>query len=210
MDTDNTINYFNGANSSSDSKFDLNQTGAAFVFNNTNINSPWRKFTLGVAYDKISNFENAWNVRGVNTNAQSIGDYFLGYAQGLRLDQISAFEDESLSSAYADINSTYGFGNQQGFLGFESYIVEPNSNDDANTLYYSNIVGNNFDQEYTYASTGYNGKFSFNASTQYGDNFYFGLSLNSHFINYEKFTDLYETNTNAVLYQRVLGQFLIQ
>ncbi|MBJ7881016.1 OmpP1/FadL family transporter [Gelidibacter salicanalis] len=197
LDTNNTINYFNGANSSSDSKFDLNQTGAAFVFNNTNINSPWRKFTLGVAYDKISNFENAWNVRGVNTNAQSIGDYFLGYAQGLRLDQISAFEDESLSSAYADINSTYGFGNQQGFLGFESYIVEPNSNDDANTLYYSNIVGNNFDQEYTYASTGYNGKFSFNASTQYGDNFYFGLNLNSHFINYEKFTDLYETNTNA-------------
>jgi long-subunit fatty acid transport protein len=197
LSTKNDINYFNGSSSSSDSKFDLNQTGAAFVFNNTNSDSPWRKFSLGVAYDKISNFENSWNVRGINTNSGTIGDYFLGYAQGLRLDQISALDGESLSTAYSEINSAYGFGNQQGFLGFESYIVEPASNDDGNTLYSSNIVGNNFDQEYTYASTGYNGKFSFNASTQYGDNFYFGLNLNSHFINYEKFTDLYETNANA-------------
>lgn len=197
LSTKNGINYFNGSSSSSDSKFDLNQTGAAFVFNNTNPNSPWRKFSLGVAYDKISNFENSWSVRGTNTNSRSIANYFLGYAQGLRLDQISALDGESLSTAYSEINRAYGFGNQQGFLGFESYIVEPASNDDGNTLYSSNIVGNNFDQEYTYAATGYNGKFSFNASAQYGDNFYFGLNLNSHFINYDKFTDLYETNVNA-------------
>lgn len=197
LSTKNGINYFNGSSSSSDSKFDLNQTGAAFVFNNTNPNSPWRKFSLGVAYDKISNFENSWNVRGTNTNSTSIANYFLGYAQGLRLDQISALNGESLSTAYSEINRAYGFGNQQGFLGFESYIVEPASNDDGNTLYSSNIVGNNFDQEYTYASTGYNGKFSFNASAQYDDNFHFGLNLNSHFINYDKFTDLYETNVNA-------------
>lgn len=197
LSTKNDITYFNGVNASSVSKFDLNQIGAAFVFTNTNANSPWRKFTLGVAYDKISNFDNAWTIRGVNTNSQSIGDYFLGYAQGLRLDQISALDDVSLSRAYSEINKAYGFGNQQGFLGFESYIVEPNSDDDSNTSYSSNIVGNNFDQEYTYAATGYNGKFSFNAATQYGDNFYFGLNLNSHFINYDKFTDLYETNANA-------------
>ncbi|TDU34171.1 long-subunit fatty acid transport protein [Gelidibacter sediminis] len=197
LSTKNSLNYFNGANASTDSKFDLNQTGATFVFNNLNSNSPWRKFALGAAYDKLSNFDNNWNVRGVNNNGQSIGDYFLSYAQGLRLDQISALDNESLSTAYSEINTAYGFGNQQGFLGYESYIIEPNSNDDDNTIYYSNIVGNNFDQEYTYASTGYNGKFSFNASTQYGDNLYFGLNLNSHFINYEKFTDLYETNANA-------------
>lgn len=197
LSTKNDINYFNGVSSSSDNKFDLNQTGATFVFNNMNANSPWKKFAIGVAYDKISNFDNYWNVRGVNTNSQSIGDYFVGYAQGLRLDQISALDGESLSSAYADINKVYGFGNQQAFLGYESYILEPNSNDDANTRYTSNSTGTNFDQEYTYATTGYNGKFSFNASTQYGENFYFGLNLNSHFINYEKFTDLYEANTNA-------------
>lgn len=197
LGTKNDINYFNGSSSSSDSKFDLNQTGAAFVFNNTNPNSPWKKFSLGVAYDKISNFENSWNVRGINTNSNSIGDYFLSYAQGIRLDQMSALDNESLSTAYSEINRLYGFGNQQAFLGYESYILEPAMDTDDNTLYYSNIVGNNFDQGYLYAASGYNGKFSFNASTQYGDNFYFGLNLNSHFINYDKFTDLHETNSNA-------------
>ncbi|MBO3099773.1 OmpP1/FadL family transporter [Gelidibacter pelagius] len=197
LGTKNDINYFNGASSSSDSKFDLNQTGAAFVFNNTNPNSPWKKFSLGVAYDKISNFENSWNVRGVNTNSKSIGDYFLGHAQGLRLDQISALDNESLSTAYSEINRLYGFANQQAFLGYESYILEPGMDTDDNTSYTSNIVGNNFDQGYIYAASGFNGKFSFNASTQYGDNFYFGLNLNSHFINYDKFTDIHETNNNS-------------
>lgn len=193
----NEISYFNGTNSSSKSNFDLNQTGAAFVFNNTNPNSPWRKFALGVAYDKISDFDNSWHVRGINTNNGTIGNFFLENAQGLRLDQISALNGESLSTAYSEINRAFGYSNQQAFLGYESYIIEPGSDTDANTEYSSNIVGNNFDQDYTYASTGYNGKFSFNASTQYGDNLYFGINLNSHFINYDKFTDLQETNSNA-------------
>ncbi|MEO8773577.1 MAG: transporter [Gelidibacter sp.] len=197
LGTKNEINYFNGLSSSSNSKFDLNQTGAVFVFNNTNPDSPWRKFALGVAYDKISNFESSWNSRGVNTNSNSIGNYFLSYAQGLRLDQISAINNESLSTAYSEVNRLYGFGNQQAFLGYESFILEPSVDDDANTVYQSNISGNNFDQAYSYASTGYNGKFSFNASTQYGENIYFGLNLNSHFINYDKFTDLSEKNNNA-------------
>ena len=197
LSTKNNIGYFNGLSSSSDSKFDLNQTGAAFIFNNTNTNSPWKKFSLGVAYDKISTFDNSWRVRGINTNSNSIGDYFLGYAQGLRLDQISALNDESLSTAYSEINRLYGFGNQQAFLGYESFILEPFSDTDENNQYTSNIVGNNFDQEYFYASTGYNGKFSFNASTQYGENFYFGINLNSHFINYDKYTDLHESNGNV-------------
>lgn len=197
LGTKNDINYFNGVNSSSDSKFDLNQTGAVFVFNNTQPSSPWKKFSLAVAYDKVSNFENSWSVRGTNTNSNSIGDYFLSYAQGVRLDQMSALDNESLSTAYSEVNKLYGFGNQQAFLGYESYILEPGMDADDNTSYTSNIVGNNFDQGYTYAATGYNGKFSFNASTQYGDHLYFGLNLNSHFINYDKFTDIHETNTNA-------------
>lgn len=196
LGTKNDINYFNGANSSSDSKFDLNQTGAVFVFNNTNANSPWKKFSLGVGYDRVSNFENSWNVRGVNPS-NSIGEYFHSYAQGAYLDEISAFKGESLSAAYSRINRDYYFANQQAFLGYTSFILEPLSDSNDNYQYTSNIVGNNFDQGYSYAATGYNGKFSFNASTQYGDHLYFGLNLNSHFINYDKFTDIHETNTNT-------------
>ncbi|MGC1630583.1 MAG: transporter, partial [Gelidibacter sp.] len=141
--TKNDINYFNGLSSSSDSKFDLNQTGVAFVFNNMHADSPWRKFALGVSYDKISNFENSWRSRGVNTNSNTIGNYFLGYAQGLRLDQISALGNESLATAYSEINRLYGFSNQQAFLGYESYILEPGVDADDNTSYQSNIKGNN-------------------------------------------------------------------
>ncbi len=197
VETSNDTRYFNGFTSSSDSNFDINQGGAAFVFANRS-NSPWRKFTMGVAYDRTNSFDDNWNARGTNTNNQSIDLYFLNYANGKRLDEISAFDGESLSDAYADIGSIYGFGYQQAFLGFESYIVEPDDVDnDANTTYYSNLANGTFSHNYSYASTGYNGKISFNMAAQYGDNLYLGLNLNSHFIDYQRSTLLFEDNSNA-------------
>lgn len=193
----NDLNFYNGNNSLNKSNFDLNQTGVSFIFVNNDAASPWKKFSLGVAYDKTLDFNNSWNVRGINPTGNTIGNYFLSYAQGLRLDQISALNGESLSSAYSEINRLYGFSNQQAFLGYESFILEPATDNDENTIYSSNIKGNDIDQEYTYAATGYNGKFSFNGSTQFGDKLYLGINLNSHFINYDKFTDLYEVNNNA-------------
>lgn len=131
---ENDVSYFGNGNQSSDSNFDFNQAGAAFVFNNTNGNSPWRKFVLGLAYEHTQNFEDDFFASGTNT--RSIDSYFLANAQGLRLDEISAFEGESISDAYNDIGSAYGYINQQAFLGFESYILEPDVDDDANTLYF--------------------------------------------------------------------------
>ncbi len=191
----NDVNYYNSFKSSSDSKIDLNQAGAAFVFGSTNQNSPWKKFVLSIAYDKLGNYDDRWNSSGVSTN--SIDSYFYAYAQGLRLDEISALPGETLGQAYSEIGAIYGFGNQQAFLGYESFILEPENNTDDNTTYFSNMANGNFNQNYTYAAKGYNGKVSFNIATQYKDNFYFGLNLNSHFINYEKFTSLNESNNNA-------------
>ena len=48
----------------------------------------FKKFSLSLAYDQIGNFENEWNATGTNGN-NTIGNYFLNYAQGLRLDEIS-------------------------------------------------------------------------------------------------------------------------
>ena len=198
----NETQYYNGFNSSTNSNVDLNQVGAAFVFKNRNGNSNWRKFTLAVAYDKVQDFDDDWFASGTNTNANpdlsnSIASYFLDYANGLRLDQISAFDGESYSDAYADIGSAFGFGNQQAFLGYESYILEPEADDDANTVYDSNIAAGNFDHEYSYAATGYNGKFTVNASAQYGENILLGINLNTHFINYDRYTYLFEGNSNT-------------
>ena len=71
-----------------------------------------------------------------------------------------------------------------------------NDTNDDNIDYLSNIASGTFNQEYSYSSTGYNGKFSFNLATQYKENFFIGINLNSHFINYDRFTGFYESNSN--------------
>ena len=194
LSIDNEVTFFEGLSTSSESKFDLNQAGAVFVFNNTDQNSDWKKFTIAIAYDKTGNYDDNWFARGTNNN--SIDGYFLDFAQGLRLDEISGFPDEFLEDAYADIGSSFGYGNQQAFLGYESFILEPTEDADANTNYSSNIAAGTFNQSYQKIETGYNGKFTFNAATQYGDNLYLGLNLNAHFINYERFTSFNERNSN--------------
>ena len=194
--TDNTTTFFGNKNGSSNSVFELNQAGGAFVFNNTNENSPWRKIVVALSYEQTNNFEDSFFASGTNT--RSIDSYFLAQAQGLRLDQISAFEGETTSQAYGDIGAVYGYANQQAFLGFESFILEPlDIDDDANTVYFSNIAPGTFNQEYSYASTGYNGKFTVNAAIQHKDNLSLGLNLNSHFINYDRSTYLFEGNNNT-------------
>ena len=102
------------------------------------------------------NYEDDWFSSGINTT--SVDRYFLNNAQGLRLDEISAFDNENTSDAYAGIGSAYGYVNQQAFLGYDSFILEPATFDDDNTIYTSNIAAGNFNQEYNYAATGYKWK----------------------------------------------------
>ena len=192
LNTKNDTNYFNGFNSTSDSNLDFPQAGIVFVF--SSYNSPWKKVTLGIAYDKFQNYNDDWFAFGNNTT--SIDSYFLSYAQGLRLDEISALPGETITDAYADIGRSYGYGHQQGFLGYESYILEPETDTDNNTIYDSNIAAGDFNQDYFYTSSGYNGKVSFNAATQYRDNLFLGINLNSHFIDYTRSTQFFERNSN--------------
>lgn len=198
---DNDISFFEGRNSNSDSDISLIQGGGAFVFKNRNEYSKWKKFAVSIAYDNTKNYQDNWFAKGTNGtdsfNGNSIGDYFLNIAQGLRLDEISALPGETANDAYAEIGNIYGYANQQGFLGYDSFILEPDSTDDDNTSYTSNIANGKFNQEYSLNSTGYNGKVAFNASAQYGEKLYLGINLNSHFLNYERSTFLFEENDNT-------------
>lgn len=202
LDTKNNTQYFNGLGTSNESNFDINQGGAVFVFASRN-SSPWRKFTVGIAYERTNNFNDNWFALGRNDNddgqfSNSIASYFYDYADGLRLDEISTLPGETISDAYFDIGSSFGFAHQQAFLGFESFILQPDDiNDDGNTTYSSNISPGVFDHDYSYFATGYNGKITLNLATQYQDNLYLGLNLNSHFINYERSTLLFEDNNNV-------------
>lgn len=195
LDSENASIYFNSLSTTNASNFDINQGGAVFVFK-SNSNSAWRKFTLGLTYERTHNFDDTWFAIGRNNN-QSIDLYFLENASGKRLDEISALPSESLSDAYLDIGSFYGFEHQQAFLGFESFILEPDDIDnDANTTYFSNLGDGSFNHDYSYFSRGFNGKITVNLAAQYEDNLYLGLNLNSHFIDFERSTLLFEDNTN--------------
>lgn len=192
----NDANYFNRARSVSDTNFNFEQGGGVFVFLASNPNTKWNKFSIGVVYDKTGDFNDSWIVSGVNPN-NSIANYFLDFAQGERLDEISALSGETISQAYSDIGSVFGFGNQQAFLGFESFILEPTNNTDDNTIYSSNIAGGNYDQRYVLNSTGYNGKTAINFATQYDEKLNLGINLNAHFLNYERVTVFDESNNNT-------------
>ena len=203
LSTKTDTQFFDGNYDDCNTELDLNQAGVVLVFKNTNENTSMRKFTLGFAFDKVSNYRNYWYAYGTNPN-NSIAEYFLSHAQGKRLDEISRFEGESYSDAYADIGYYYGYGNQQAFLGYEAYILDPDPNDpnyvtdpNAVTSYISNIAGNSFQQDYEYAARGYNGKLAINFAAQVGEKIYLGLNLNSHFLNYDRSTLFYESNNNA-------------
>ena len=192
---ENDVSYFNGFDNSSNSNLDLNQAGIVFVLKDRNPDSNWKKISFGLNYDRISNYEDDWFAFG--TNSRSIDSYFLANAQGLFLNEISAFQDETYSEAYSDIGAVYGYQHQQAFLGYESYILEPENDTDDNTTYFSNIAPGQFDQEFTYSSNGFNGKFTVNVATQYKETLFLGVNLNSHIINYDRYTYLYEGNSNT-------------
>ena len=179
-----------------DSSFDMNQIGAAFVFNNRNTESTWNKFVVSLFYEQLQSYDNQFFAAGTTQN--SIGSYFTDYANGLRLDEITALPGETISQAYSGIGSEFGSSYQQAYLGYESFILEPaDDTDNDNTAYTSNIADGDFYQDYSYLSTGYNGKFSVNLGFQYDKNIYFGINLNSHLVNYERSTLFYEDNTNT-------------
>lgn len=192
----NDTNFFNSINEESNSKVNLNQGGAAFVFNSRKENSRWKKFAFSIAYDTSKNYNNSWIANGTNTK-NSIADYFLVNAQGLELGQIARFDDETFSEAYSEIGNANGFQYQQAFLGYESFIIEAFEDDDTNTDYFSNIAPGDYDQIKQHTSSGNNGKMAFNLGAQYSDKLYFGLNLNSHFLNYNRSTFFTETNNNV-------------
>lgn len=204
LETNSDTRYFDGRRNSNASNFDVNQGGGAFVFASNN-GSPWRKFTLAITYDKTNNYEDNWLASGNNTNndgnfSNSIASYFYDYANGVELQDLLLLDNETVNQAYGSIGSAFGFTTQQAFLGYWSYILDPvNETNDNNTAYNATVNSGNFHHDYAYFSSGFNGKITFNFAAQYEDNLYIGLNLNSHFIDYQRSTSLFETNSNGGL-----------
>jgi hypothetical protein len=188
----NKSNYFGTINNENNNSFDLNQAGGVLVFNDYNPKNDWKKITLGINYENINNFSNSLYAAGVNPT-NSIDKYFLSYANENIEGEIYL---KTLQNSYYE-NLKYPV--QQAFLGYNGYIINPIDESNPNIYkYVSNVpTGGNFYQQNYLESTGYNGKVNFNIATQYKDQFYFGLNLNSHFTDYTHSTSFYESNNNS-------------
>lgn len=184
---DNKSNFYGTKTSTDNNSFDLNQGGAVFIFQNNDTNSNWKKLALSANYDSSRNFDNSLYSAGVNQN--SVANYFTSYANGIPLVIASG--------------NQFGYGNmffneQQAYFGYQGFIINPETNADANTTYYSNVApGGNYYQDMTTETTGYNSKLSFNAAGQYGEKLFIGINLNSHFTDLRKSTSFFESNNNT-------------
>ncbi len=181
----NKSTYFGATATEKESTFDLNQLGGVFVFEDRSLQKKWRKISLGINYDNTNSFDNRLFSAGINPT-NSIDGFFLSYANGTPLSTIT-------NSPYTLLN----YSEQQAYMGFEGYVINPASNNPSNTQYNSNIpAGGNYYQENFVAATGVNGKLSFNVGAQYQENVYVGLNLNAHFIDYTQNSRFIESNSN--------------
>lgn len=187
--------YFNGITANENSDVNFDQAGAVLVFNSTDPENKWSKFSLGFNYSQTNNFDDNFVARGTSNN--SIDQYFLGYADGIPLDLLETVDDETVSDLYTYLGENEGFGAQQAFLGYQGFIINPDSNTLENTTYSSAIGAGSFDQQYYYAATGLNGKFSFNLASEFNNFLYLGANLNAHFLNFDRSTRFLENNNNA-------------
>lgn len=184
FNTRNDSNYFGNNTTDKDNKFSLNQAGAAFVFENRN--SDWSKFAIAVNYDVTKNLSSNIFSAGTNPN-NSISNYFLSYANGVPLSTANGSD-----YYYGDMY----YNEQQAYLAYESYLINPVSNTANNTQYTSAIpTTGNYYQENSVRTAGYTGKVSFNFATQYKNKLSLGINLNSHYLDYRQNSSFYESNS---------------
>lgn len=186
----NESNYFGHYNERSLNDININQVGGAFVFRTSNSDNPWKKVSLAFNYDMVRNYDDKLHISG--DSDQGIDNYFLSFAQGVPFGSITLQDGEYLENAYLDIGSAQGYGDQQAFLGYYGGVIDPDSETDDNTGYHKNAIYDRVHQDFWRNTSGYNSKFTMNMATQYGENLYFGGSLNFHSVLVERYDEFTE------------------
>ncbi len=193
--SDNDTNYFGNSEKTSVNDINLNQAGGVLVFKSAD-NRKLSKFALSLNYDLNRNFDNFINARG--TSDVSVSQYFLNNANGIALDNFVVRPGETVGSLYQFLGQDFGFGAQQGFLGYESFLIDSTDESDIdNTSYVSNTGTGSFNQDYFVDTSGYNSKISFNGALEIDSKWSLGINLNSHVISLERFTSIQENNSNT-------------
>jgi len=195
FDVENKAKYFSSTEKAFSDNITLNQLGGIFVINNSNKESTFKKFTIGLNYNATKSFDNELYISGIGNN--SIGNFFLEQAQGIPLNLLQLQSGESISSLYQYLGENEGTIAQNAFLGYQGFLFDPvDPNNPSNTTYISNIANGSFSHEYAYLSQGYNSKFSINLATQITDKYFLGININTHTLNFDQSSFLLENNSN--------------
>ncbi len=186
---ENKTSYLNEENSYRNNNLDLNQGGVVFVFNNYDETATVSRMSFGISYDRTNSFQNRFKAAGQSN--ETVSDRFLNFAQGVPLGYFIPSNGQSLDGLYSKLGSEEDFFNnnrlQTAYLGYEAYLFDPVDPEDiGNTAYESNVSGNTFNHFYENYERGMNGKISFNGGVALNDQFYLGLNLNSHHIDFRQ------------------------
>ena len=190
QERENESKYYGEFTSLNEEAFYFDQLGAVFVFNNTNEENPWSRISAAINVNRVTNFDNQTSLSGINN--KSIADYFLYYANGIAFEDIQLYDDETISDIYRYLGDEIGFGAQQAFLGYQSYIIDPLSPNDLEKSYISNVSSNKYRNNLDIINSGFHRKTSFNFSALYQNILHIGVNLNSHKLEFRNNQDFFE------------------
>tara|TARA_B100000989_G_scaffold255137_1_gene203964 strand:- start:1819 stop:3318 length:1500 start_codon:yes stop_codon:yes gene_type:complete len=176
-------NELNNYNSLSKKNF-YSYGGLGFVLVYENRKS---RFSLSYNNHRLGDFNSSFNLSGKNSSG--IDNYFLYYAEGIPSEDLLIYDDETSQSVYTYLGDNYGFADQQAFLGFQSFIINNNGEDNSN--YISNALYNNLDQNLEIFRKGDHFKHSVNFGYSFNNHFFTGININLHETLFEE-TKIFE------------------
>ena len=91
-------NYFGTTTETDESEVGFDQVGAVLILKSDNSHSSINKIALAFNYNKTADFDSEFTIIGSSNN--TIGDFFVGQANGISSGNLSVFENESLAGAY--------------------------------------------------------------------------------------------------------------
>ena len=200
---ENQVNYYGENSILENTSLNLSQAGYVFVLNN-DAQGDWTKLSIGLNYQKTHDFDDSFTLRGFNS-LRGIDQYFLAYAAGNLLGDISILEDENFFDAYSAIGETdgLGYGGQQALFGYEGFIINPipfEGSDDLTdpniTNYQSNtVIGNNgYKHRLNTTTQGQINRYTINLSSVYKNKLHIGFNINTYNLTYTKINDFKESD----------------
>jgi hypothetical protein len=198
--TENTAKYFNNHttstyNSSDDNIIKIDQLGVVWVYKSDS--SEWNKLALSLNYNRQADYGNYLKIIGNNTAGNSMVNYFVDQANGIQLADLKVGDDETIDYVYQWLGENIGYHAQQAFLGYQAYIIDPNTDDDTNSLYNPNAQYTTVEHNNKVVTTGNKENFDLSFAGTYNDNLQLGFGLSLINIEYTENNANTETGYDA-------------